>query len=143
MLQTEAYLMIVIYDCKTFIVQATGVSTGYNRNLKLRFKSQQSCQLGYHPLQLEAPNKGYRCTQYNILWGALYLTWLFVLSYKLKDRLLIPLCQSCLPNFIISKSKQYKKAKKEKKYLHQSLINLKAQNIYIKPLAKPKKQFSN
>ncbi len=25
MLQTEAYLMIVIYDCKTFIGQVTGV----------------------------------------------------------------------------------------------------------------------
>jgi hypothetical protein len=27
MLQTEAYLTIVIYDCKTFIVQATAIYT--------------------------------------------------------------------------------------------------------------------
>jgi hypothetical protein len=38
MLQTEAYLMMVIYDCKTFLLQATGASTGYIKNLKLRSK---------------------------------------------------------------------------------------------------------
>ncbi len=36
MLQTEAYIMIVFYDRKTFIVQATGIAQKYQNGMDVR-----------------------------------------------------------------------------------------------------------
>jgi hypothetical protein len=36
MLQTEAYIMIVFYDCKTFIVKSTDISQKYQIGMEVK-----------------------------------------------------------------------------------------------------------